>query len=126
LACLGIFVVLAVIGNVSSENTGRLTPTLATLEPEKTSCNAKEAEKLVEDLIEKRVLRSMRTQPSVPKITVDDVWFTLDFEMKKVFDNAVLCYLANGYTSRVPLIAYLDPYTGKKVAQSGPRGFSME
>jgi len=128
LASLAGLILVLYIGSLLNQNhTGGTNQPAPTPGPEKPSCDAKMARELVDGMInETHILRSIRTEPSIPKITVDHAWFTLDFETKKIFDNAVLCYLANGYTSRVPLVSYLDPMTGKKIASSGPSGFSME
>ena len=128
LLCLGGFIFAAYIGSLSSQNhIAASYQRTAKSEPEKPGCDARKAKELVDDLINKEhILRHIKTTSSIPKVTVDALWYTLDFETKKLFNNALACYLANGDTSEMPLVAYLDPRTGKKVAQSGPHGFSME
>lgn len=126
---LGGLIVVAFIGSLSSMDHIAATSAqrMAQLEPEKPGCDARKAEEIVEALINKEhVFRHIKTTSKIPKVTVDSRWYTLDFEMKKSFNNAVACYLTNGDTSDIPLVAYLDPRTGKKVAESGPYGFSMK
>lgn len=112
---------------IQSKEFARQQKNLKVSRQEQPACDAALAKKLFYSMInDTHVFRRIKTTSSIPKVTVEDVWYTLDIEDKKTIDNGVLCYLADGFTSKVPLVEYLDSRTGKTVAMSGPRGFSMK
>lgn len=119
----GIFVLLVIAAMMVEPDKKKPAQT----KPEQRVCDAKQAGKLVNDMIHKtHVFKHIKPGVTVPKITVEPVWYHLDFDQKKAVDNGILCWLADGYPAKVPNVQYLDAFTGKVVASSGPRGFSME
>lgn len=121
---VGLFVLVLVAALLVDPN--QKTPPKAKA-PEKQVCDPKQAAQLVSEMIHQaHVFKHIKTESAIPKVTVEPVWYTLDFDEKKAVDNGILCWLADGYPSKVTNVKYLDSFTGKTVASSGPFGFSMD